>query len=108
MPAKFGITNDDRLILDEEDEVSDMYFIQKGVVGIGYYLMAQGLSNDEAHYFGLKLKKHSYICDYYVCFNKKSEFIYMAIESVSAFSLAKNFLHKTIFPKYRKITNRIK
>jgi len=70
--------------------------------------MAQGLSNDESHYFGLKLKKYSYICDYYVCFHKKSEFIYMAIESVSAFSLPKTFLHETIFPKYKKIANRIK
>ena len=70
-----------------------MYFIMEGVVGIGYYLMAQGLSKDESHHFGLKQKKYSYICDYYVCYNKKSEFIYMAIESVSAFSLGKKYLH---------------
>lgn len=28
-----------RLILDEEAEVKEMYFIQDGIVGIGYYLM---------------------------------------------------------------------
>ena len=31
--------DDDPLILDEENEVTDMYFIQSGTVGIGYYLM---------------------------------------------------------------------
>jgi hypothetical protein len=38
-PAKFDLTEHDQLILDEENEVSEMYFIQEGIVGIGYYLM---------------------------------------------------------------------
>lgn len=40
-PIKFKFDNneDDVLILDEENEVSDFYFIQTGSVGIGYYLM---------------------------------------------------------------------
>jgi hypothetical protein len=33
--------------LDEENEVTDMYFIQEGVVGIGYYMMSQGLSKKQ-------------------------------------------------------------
>jgi hypothetical protein len=37
--AKFDLTEHDQLILDEENEVSEMYFIQEGIVGIGYYLM---------------------------------------------------------------------
>ncbi len=44
IPVKFDVTPEDRLILDEEDEVSDMYFIMEGKIGIGYYIMAQGLS----------------------------------------------------------------
>ena len=36
---KFDDKEDDVLILDEENEVSDFYFIQTGRVGIGYYLM---------------------------------------------------------------------
>lgn len=83
---------EDRLILDEEDEVTDMYFILEGKVGIGYYLMTQGHSQEEQHQFPIKLEKHSFICDYYVCFNKKSEFIYMAINKISAYSLSKKFL----------------
>lgn len=43
-PAKFDVQLEDRLILDEEDEVTDMYFILEGKVGIGYYLMTQGHS----------------------------------------------------------------
>ena len=41
VPAKFEYYDDinDSLILDEEDEVTHMYFIQEGEVGIGYYLM---------------------------------------------------------------------
>jgi len=38
-PAKFDTSENDKLILDEEDEVTNMYFIQEGIVGIGYYLM---------------------------------------------------------------------
>lgn len=38
-PAKFDLNEHDQLILDEENEVSEMYFIQEGSVGIGYYLM---------------------------------------------------------------------
>ena len=36
---KFDDKEDDVLIVDEENEVSDLYFIQSGTVGIGYYLM---------------------------------------------------------------------
>jgi hypothetical protein len=39
-PVKFKFDEqDDSLILDEENEVSDMYFIQSGSVGIGFYMM---------------------------------------------------------------------
>ena len=51
---------------------------------------------------------NSFICDYYVCFNKKSEFIYMAINKISAYSLSKKFLQEDIFPKYPHIANKIK
>ena len=38
-PRKFDTSEEERLILDEEDDVSEMYFITEGIVGIGYYLM---------------------------------------------------------------------
>ena len=43
-PAKFDSTEHDQLILDEEDVVTDMYFIQSGEVSINFYKMTQGLS----------------------------------------------------------------
>ena len=43
-PQKFDMYESMNLILDEENEVTDMYFIQEGCVGIGYYLLSQGLS----------------------------------------------------------------
>ena len=85
-----------------------MYFILEGKVGIGYYLMTQGLSQDKSHHFGKQMQKHSFICDYYVCFYKKSEFIHMAIDRVSAYSLSKHYLQDKIFPKYPEIANKIK
>lgn len=39
-PRKFDSNDDDKLIYDEEDEVSEMYFIMEGTVGIGYYLFS--------------------------------------------------------------------
>ena len=56
-PSKFTTNHEDRLLLDEEDEVIDMYFIMEGKVGIGYYLLAQGLSNDESYYLKVKFGK---------------------------------------------------
>jgi len=38
------------------------------------------------------MKANSFICDYYVCFNKKAEFIFMVVQEVKAFSLSKKFL----------------
>ena len=38
-PRKYDTSEEERLILDEEDEVSEMYFVQEGIVGIGFYLM---------------------------------------------------------------------
>lgn len=38
-PAKFENLDHEQLILDEENEVTDLYFIQEGKVGIGYYMM---------------------------------------------------------------------
>ena len=74
-PIKFYYNEEDNndqnnLILDEETEVTDMYFIQGGgTIGIGFYLMTQGLSKKQFE-IGIKCENFNYyICDYYVCFN---------------------------------------
>ena len=76
-PSKFDKAEHDNLILDEEDSVSSMYFIQEGTVGIGYYMLTQGISSKFYNLF-LERGESTCICDYYCCFDKKSEFIYMA------------------------------
>lgn len=45
-----------------------MYFIVEGNVGIGYYLMTQGLSKKQFK-IGITHDSSAYICDYYVCFD---------------------------------------
>ena len=54
------------------------------------------------------MKDNSFICDYYVCNNKKSEFIFIAVSEVKAFALSKRFLLQQIFAKYPEIANEIK
>ena len=44
MPRRFEPTEEDRIIYDEEEEVPEMYFIVEGTVGIGYSLIANGIS----------------------------------------------------------------
>jgi len=44
MPRKFEPTEEDKIIYDEEEEVPEMYFIIEGQVGIGYSLIANGIS----------------------------------------------------------------
>lgn len=109
-PAKFDPTiANDTLIFDEEDEVSEMYFILQGHVGVCHYMLTQGLSKRQIS-TGIKYDKPTYICDFYVCHNQRSEFIYQAegTQVVTGFSLAKQFLLKEIFPKYLKISQQIK
>ncbi|CDW72458.1 cation channel family protein [Stylonychia lemnae] len=106
-PRKFETNDDEKLIYDEEDEVSEMYFIQEGTVGIGYYLFSQGLSKKQ-YKLGIFMKDNSFICDYYVCNNKKSEFIFIAVSEVKAFALSKRFLLHNIFEKYPDIASEIK
>ena len=54
MPRFFQANDEDRIIYDEEDEVLEMYFITEGVIGIGFYLVANGMTNDQ-HYITKKL-----------------------------------------------------
>mmetsp|Transcript_8653 Transcript_8653/g.13423 ORF Transcript_8653/g.13423 Transcript_8653/m.13423 type:complete len:104 (+) Transcript_8653:1527-1838(+) len=54
------------------------------------------------------MKANSFICDYYVSFNKKAEFIFMVVQEMKAFSLSKKFLLQKIFPKYPYIAATIK
>ncbi len=72
-------------------------------MGIGYYVYSQGLSKSNK---GIKMAVYvndgAFICDYYVCCDKRSEFVYLAAGStpVKGFTLSKKFLLEEIFPRY--------
>ena len=44
MPRKFDHNDEeDKIIYDEEDEVSEMYFMQDGVIGVCFSLISNGI-----------------------------------------------------------------
>jgi hypothetical protein len=43
-PRKYSPIDTEKVILDEEQEVTEMLFIQQGIIGIGFYHMMQGLT----------------------------------------------------------------
>ena len=46
MPRKFQDNPDDKIIYDEEEDVLEMYFFTKGMIGVGFKLISNGLKND--------------------------------------------------------------
>ncbi|CDW87085.1 cation channel family protein [Stylonychia lemnae] len=107
MPRKFEPTEEDKIIYDEEEEVPEMYFIVEGQIGIGYSLIANGISRKQ-YKIAKKIKSDCIICDHYVANCQKSQFIYIVIKEVKSFALTKKFLQKEIFPKYPEIAFQIK
>lgn len=47
LPRKFEFNEEDQIIYDEEEEVPEMYFILEGSLGIGYSLIANGISKKQ-------------------------------------------------------------
>jgi len=71
-PMAFHSTQHQEMVIyDEEDEVPEMYFLKQGTIGIGFYVMSKQ-SGSKNYKIGIKVNNGSYICDYYVCHNKKS------------------------------------
>lgn len=98
MPRKFEPTDEDKIIYDEEDEVTEMYLIFEGQIEIAFSLISNGMRDKFA--FGKRQPGKQIICDHYVVNNQKSQFIYMAVKEISSFALSKTFVHNRIFPKY--------
>ena len=105
------------MIFDEEDDVHEMYFVTEGVVGIGYYVYSQGLSNHtngaarglSGVKLGMFVHEGAFICDYYACCDRRAEFVHVAASPVvTGFSLSKKFLLKELFPKYTEQANTIR
>ena len=47
MPRKFEPLDDEKMIYDEENEVPEMYFFNEGTIGIGFSLVANGITNQQ-------------------------------------------------------------
>lgn len=45
LPRHFLPTDDDRIIYDEEQEVQEMYFIEEGIIGVAFSLIANGFAS---------------------------------------------------------------
>lgn len=105
MPRKFEPTDEDKIIYDEEDEVTEMYLIFEGQIEIAFSLISNGMRDKFA--FGKRQPGKQIICDHYVVNNQKSQFIYMAVKEISSFALSKTFVHNRIFPKYPVIYQKL-
>lgn len=64
-----------------------MYFIMEGMVGVGYELPNIRDNAKKNLKLAKYLKEWTFICDYYVLENKKSEFVYKAVREVKAYAL---------------------
>lgn len=107
MPRRFvhdlpGTETDESIIYDPDDEVPEMYFIMEGMVGVGYYMPFGRDNPTKCIKLAKYLKEWTFICDYYVIENKKSEFLYKAVREVKAYALQKKHLRE-VFKKYPDI-----
>jgi hypothetical protein len=49
MPRRFSPNDVDKIICDEEDDVSELYFITEGIIGVGFRLLSgnHGFTKDK-------------------------------------------------------------
>ena len=108
MPRMFEPEGEDRIIYDEEEEVTEMYFVQDGVINVCYSLIANGITNKQyskGKTLNSIMNSHVIIGDHYVVNDCKSQFIYMAqVKQMTAFALKKKFLQERVLIKYPDIT----
>jgi hypothetical protein len=117
MPRQFCNTPDDRVILTEEGDVTEIYFLLQGEWAIGYKSFQNDHNNlimaieendgstpiDMLKKGVLTAKKninYGYIGDYYVLASKRSQFYYYAVTQVESFALTKQFMFKKIFKMF--------
>jgi hypothetical protein len=96
MPRHFSSSDEKNVIYDEGMEVLEMYFIQSGQVGAGFKLFDQPLS-EVRYQLTHSLLSKEFFGDFYVMFNIKAEFCFLAEEDVQAFALSKKFLLYEVF-----------
>ena len=109
-PKRFDGTDEDRIIYVEGDNVTEMFLIDEGSIAIGYYLEYP----EGEEYFRRELhraiftKSGTYILDFNVVCNEKSDFVYMAEGIVNCWALSKKFLLGSLFKKYPEILDEMR
>ena len=99
-PRIFPILEEYNIIYEEEKEVSEMYFITKGSVGIGFN---RYLQDAKAYPYEIVFTKgvNEQIGGYYVLENLPAEFVVVAVgENMEAFALQKSFLMGKILAEF--------
>ena len=91
----------DRIIYDEDQEVSELYFVVKGFIGYGFQYWGTKVNGNSIQ-IAKQQKGYHLICDHYVVNKKRSNFIYLALEQTHCYALTRKYLHKYIFPKYQE------
>ena len=81
MSRKF---DESEIVCDEEDEVTGIYFIIEGTFKFDFKLPDQPISSCKLiKYF----RDDQFVSDYYVCHDKRSEFVYQKIKKIKAYAL---------------------
>ena len=107
LPRKFEANNpEENIILTEEQEVSEMYFINRGIVGIGFtQLRYDGIS---PYKIIKRYSKGQVFADHPTFNNTRSKFVYIAIEDMHGFALPRKYIKHHLQPKFPEEIVRIK
>ena len=107
MPRLF-LANDplDSIIYEEGQEVSEMYFMLNGLVGIAFNSYSSSVQDGQLQ-VGQRQQRSQLICDYYVLSNQKALFSYVALQDTRGFCLQADFLNESILPNYRDYSAQI-
>jgi hypothetical protein len=111
MPREYNDDPEDRYMIEEEGEVTEISFIMSGEWAVAFDCFAKGdisnqLDPEDEEMLGTSdmsrrgilttpsKNGYGYIGDYYVLSSKRSEFYYVALSRVQVYSLTKKFLFK--------------
>lgn len=126
MPRYYLATPDDRYILEEEGDVTEITFVFSGDWAVAfntYMILEEGSRTDlfaleeeensatrtpkdmtkQGHEIAVRRKACEFFGDYYVLASKPSQFHYVALSNVEAFAISKKFIFGTIFKKFPEV-----
>lgn len=100
-------SSQDKIIYEEDQEVSEMYFVIKGLIGFAVNAFQHKI-NGAFFKIGRRQQGRQLICDHYVVNKKKTKFIYLAMEDCECLAITRNYMHQVVFPKNQEIESEIK